>query len=290
MSSSQATVTAIKRIAFSGILVIGLLIAACASFETVETGHVAVGTRFGKVTGQTIDAGFHVVNPLNDWDHFSTLEKSWLFEQITVPAADQQKATMDVSIQFKILPGAAMTLRRDAGVEKEALAVVFTPIVRGALRDAGRNTTRVEEFYSDQTISAYREAALSIIQAQVETKGLMVTDVIVRDVDLPQVIKQAIEAKKKREQEVEQEKATLNKVALEAQRKVKAAEANLTAAALDAKARMKLADGKAYEIDRIQKQLSKAPIYVEYVKAKRWDGVLPRFTGGGAVPFINIKE
>lgn len=278
----------IVKLAFSGVLALFLLFGACASFETVSTGYEAVGARFGKVTGEVLSPGFHVVNPLNHWDHFNTLQRTAFFEKVAVPAADQQRATMDISVQFRIVPGATLDLRKSTGTEEQVIAVHFTPNVRGVLRDAGRSTQRVEDFYNDTKIEEYKTEALAVLQATLATHGIEVTDVIVRDVRLPDVIERAIEAKKQREQEVEKERAELNRVELEAQQQVKQAQANLEAERHNAQAVKVKAEAEAYAIDRVKRELTSQ--YVDYIKAQRWDGSLPRFTGGGVVPFINLNE
>ena len=281
---------AVSNIALTGVAIIVLLIGGCASFETVSTGHVAIGTRFGKVTGDKLVAGFHIVHPLNSWDHFNTLQRSMLFQGIEVPAADQQKATMDVSIQFSFDPAQVLQIRTDTGTERDALNVHFNPISRGTLRDAGRSTAKVEMFYDDAKIEEYRDEALQVLQTSLNAKGFLVTDVIVRDVTLPEVIRIAIEAKKKREQQVEEQRAELDRVELESQNAIVTADSNLERDKRRAEAIKVLARADAYKIDLLQKQLSKSPRYIEFVKAQRWDGVLPRFTGGGAIPFINLDE
>lgn len=272
----------------TGITAFVLLIAGCASFETVSTGYRAVGTKFGKVTGDVLEPGFHVVNPIKDWDHFNTLRRTAAFDQVQVPAKDQQKAMMDVSIQYRITDNAVLNLRKTTGVEDQVLTVHFVPNVRGTLRDAGRSTEKVEHFYQEATIEAYRSTALGALQSLLEPVGLEVTDVIIRDVSLPSIIAKAIEAKKQREQEVERERAELNRVELEAQQQVKKAAANLESSKLDAQAVMVKADAEAYAIDKVTAQLN--PAYVDYVRAQRWNGLLPRFTGGGVIPFLDVTE
>lgn len=281
-----------KRIATTGVSIVALFILAMFSFETVPTGEVKVGTKFGRVVeGAALTSGFHFpVNPILSWDRFDIKERTELFRDILVPAADQQKATMDVSVQFSINPASVENMRANTGVEAQAISVHFDPIVRGALRDAGRSTPRVEDFYDDAKIASYTVEALTTLSAELAPKGFVVTDVIVRDVDLPQVIKTAIEAKKKREQEVEQQRAELARVDLEAQQKVVQANSDLEAAKLHADAVRVKADADAHKIKVLQAQLARSPQYIELVRAERWDGVLPRFTGGGAVPFINIGD
>jgi hypothetical protein len=53
------------------------------------------------------------------------------------------------------------------------------------------------------------------------------------------------------------------------------------------------AEGEAQAITIIDQQLKNNPTYLEWLKATKWDGVLPLVTGGGAsgqgnTPFIDI--
>ncbi len=45
-----------------GAVLVAAIVSACV--EAVDTGHEAVGTLFGRVTGEVIPAGIHLVNPL----------------------------------------------------------------------------------------------------------------------------------------------------------------------------------------------------------------------------------
>lgn len=261
------------------VFVLGLFVLS-AMIETVDTGHEAVGTRFGKVTGDILEPGFHLVNPLLKWDHFNVFNSTMLFETIAIPAADQQKATMDISIQVRLLPGAALALRESTGDESRVWQTHFYPNARGILRDAGRNMPKVEMFYDAVRIEAYQSTAIDSLTTALGPLGFEITDVIVRDVSLPSVIADAIVAKKQREQEVEKERAELERVGLAAQKVEKQAIANLAAAKLDAQAVRVAASAEAFAIQQKTEQLS--PEYISYIKASRWDGAVPKFQGVGA--------
>ena len=269
---------------FIGFVLLAAVVSACV--EVVDTGHEAVGTLFGRVTGEVIPAGIHIVNPLKRWTHFSTLKQSTLFEAVQVPARDQQKAAMDISVQWRLTPGLTKKMREETGTQEDVFRIHFIPNSRSALRDAGRETDKVEDFYDQPKVDAYRLDALEVLQRDLSGVGIEVIDVLVRDVSLPPIIAQAVEVKKQREQEVEKERAELERVRLEAQQQVAKAEADKEAAQLEADARRIRADAEAFAVERVTRQLS--PEYVSYVRAQRWNGELPRFTGGGAVPFLNI--
>ncbi len=266
----------------------GVLLAALvsAAVEVVDTGYEAVGTLFGRVTGDVMPAGIHVVNPLKRWTHYSTLKQSTLFESVQVPARDQQKAAMDISVQWRLSPGMTRGMRAETGTQEDVFRVHFLPNARSALRDAGRGTAKVEDFYDQTKIDDYRLDALEALRRDISGVGIEVIDVLVRDVSLPPIIAKAVEVKKQREQEVEKERAELERVRLEAQQQVAKAEADKEAAQLEADARKIRADAEAFAVQQVNRELS--PAYVSYIRAQRWNGELPRFTGGGAVPFLNI--
>ena len=267
-----------------GAVLVAAIVSACV--EVVDTGHEAVGTLFGRVTGEVIPAGIHLVNPLISWTHFSTLNQSTLFEKVQVPAQDQQKASMDISVQWRLIPGKTKQMRAETGNQEDVFRVHFIPNARSALRDAGRETEKVEDFYDQPKVDAYRLDALEVLQRDISKAGIDVIDVLVRDVSLPPIIAKAVEVKKQREQEVEKERAELARVRLEAQQQVAKAEADKEAAQLEADARKIRADAEAFAVQRVTKELNAQ--YVDYIRAQRWNGELPRFTGGGVVPFLNL--
>lgn len=256
--------------------------------ETVDTAHEAVGTRFGKPTGVVISAGLHFpVNPLVDWTHYSTEENTSTFNDVLVPAEDQQKATIDVSLRWRLLPGAAENLRAQTGDFDRSLDVHLWPAARLAFREAGRGTEQVEDFFSDATVNAYQDAALTQLHAKLKPFGFEVTEVMVRDVTLPPAITAAIEAKKEREQEVEKQRAELERVRLEADKQVALSESDLEAAANEAKAIVLRADAKAKAIRQVKAQLTAD--YIDMLRAEKWNGAYPTtYMGGGATPLVSI--
>ena len=88
-------------------------------------------------------------------------------------------------------------------------------------------------------------------------------DILIRDINLPSFITRAIESKKEREQEVEKQKAELERFRTEQQQKIAAAQAERDAAELEAEQRRVLADAQAYEITKLNDAISENPAYVQ---------------------------
>ena len=94
-------------------------------------------------------------------------------------------------------------------------------------------------------------------------KGIIVESVLLRNINLPPVLAEAIGRKKEREQEVERQRAELERVKLEQEQQVAQAEALRRASEEDAKRLRILADAKAYEISTINKAASGNPAYIQ---------------------------
>ena len=95
------------------------------------------------------------------------------------------------------------------------------------------------------------------------SKGVSVEAVLIRDISLPPFIIKAIESKKEREQEVEKQKAELERFTTEQQQKVELAKAESEAAKEQALKKRLLADAQAYEIEKINTAIGDNPNYVK---------------------------
>ena len=93
--------------------------------------------------------------------------------------------------------------------------------------------------------------------------GIIVSEVLIRDITLPPFIVQAIEQKKEREQAVERERAELERVRTELQQQVARAEAGREAAEEEAARKKILADAQAYEITQINNAIARNPAYIQ---------------------------
>ena len=94
-------------------------------------------------------------------------------------------------------------------------------------------------------------------------KGVNVGAVLIRDISLPPFIIKAIESKKEREQEVEKQKAELERFKTEQQQKVALAKAESEAAEEQALKNRVLAATQAYEIEKINSAIGSNPNYVK---------------------------
>ena len=233
-------------------------------FHQVPAGHVGVATFFGEVQDFPYPEGPHFpVNPLFAWHDMDVREKSTKLPGIEVPTRDQLLTKIDLSIQYRLNGKMAPLIFRETGDETMVVAVHMIPKVRSLLRELGTNIDRAEDFFLEETRDRLAVGLQEGLSQYVGPRGIIIDTVLVRGINLPTVLANAIEQKKEREQAGEREKAELERFRTEQQQQVAAARAKRESAEEDAKTVKILADAKAYEISAINRAVSKNPAYVQ---------------------------
>jgi len=185
-----------KRILQLGILVM-VIIVVLASTTSIPTGNVGVLTLFGRVTGETLPEGIHLINPLKSVQKLSVQTQS-LKESANVPSNEGLILALDTSLLFRL----------DKSKE---------PTLRAAIRAAT----------SAHSANALYTNARELVQAQIQDeltkelapRGVIVENVLLRDVQLPAMLKGSIEAKQQAEQDALRMSFILQKEKQEAERK-----------------------------------------------------------------------
>lgn len=279
----------IKLIGFIGAALL-LLIVVLNSYTTVEAGHNKVATMFGKVQSDPYEEGLHIVNPLLDFISFDLRQQTYTWEKVEVPSQDKLKTSMDISVTFRLDGARTPTILQETGTLKDVVTKHITPKVRSLLREAGKTVEQSQDFYLDsvqQQLQSYMENGL---REYLETKGVIVTAVLFRDITLPQVVTNAVIQTKERQEQLEREKAQLKIVEQQAQQQVKQAEARQMAAVADANAKRTQADAEAYRITKEAEAQAKAnqllsksltPELIRYNAVDKWNGEYPKTLLGG---------
>ncbi len=230
---------------------------------TVPVGHVAVATLFGEVEAKPYPEGLHFpVNPLLKWHFFDARQKT-LKDQANVPSQDQLQTKIDVSVQFRLIGSMAAKILKETGTFEDAVNVHLVPNLRSLLREQGKTVERAEDFFAEQTQEMLQVGIQTGLRAYLQNKGIDAQAVLIRDITLPPFITRAIESKKEREQEVEKQRAELERYRTEQQQLVAQATAQREAAEQEAIQRRLLADAQAYEIEKINSAIADNPAYVQ---------------------------
>jgi regulator of protease activity HflC (stomatin/prohibitin superfamily) len=231
--------------------------------KTIPPGQIGVATLFGNVQSQGYPQGLHIpVNPLYRWTTFDARQKTHV-ETANVPSQDQLQTRLDVSVQYRIDGSMAPDILEQTGNPESAVRVHLIPKLRSLLREQGKSIKRAEDFFLEETQEKLQAGLTDGLKDYLGPYGIIVSDVLIRDITLPPFIVAAIEQKKEREQAVERERAELERVRTELQQEVARAKAGREAAEEDAARMIILADAQAYEIKAINDAIAENPAYIQ---------------------------
>ena len=166
-------------------------------------------------------------------------------------------------MQFRLQGENAPKILQETGQAQDVLIVHIVPKLRSLMREQGKTIRRAEDFFLEETQQNMQTSLLEGLKDYLGSKGVSVEAVLIRDISLPPFIIKAIESKKEREQEVEKQKAELERFTTEQQQKVELAKAESEAAKEQALKKRLLADAQAYEIEKINTAIGDNPNYVK---------------------------
>jgi regulator of protease activity HflC (stomatin/prohibitin superfamily) len=191
-----------------------LVILLFSSVTRVGTGHVGVITLFGRVTGETLGEGIHVISPLKTNNELS-IQTQTLKESASVPSSEGLMMALDTSLIYHLNPDRASEVFQKIGGDYEN--VVVEPTLRSAIREATASHTANALYTGEREMVG--KQIYDQVSAQLNQRGLTVENVLLRDIQLPATLKAAIEAKQQAEQESLAMNFRLQKETQEAQRK-----------------------------------------------------------------------
>ena len=195
------------RLVGYGFMLAGVLIAGSNTFTVISVGEVGVQHFLGRIDQAALGQGVHLINPLASIEKMSTREQSFpsdgSVERIDAQTSEQLNVALEVSILYRIDPANAPDLYQRIGTEDQIKSRIVLNSVRNGVRDAVA-TKSINEIFSPNR----REIAAEMKQAIQAKAGdrIEVLDVFVRDVQAPPLVRQAIEEKQQREQQVAAER------------------------------------------------------------------------------------
>jgi len=202
-----------KRILQLGILVV-LFILLMASTTSIPTGNVGVLTLFGKVTGETLGEGIHLLNPLKSVQKLSIQTQS-VKESASVPSNEGLMLALDTSLLFHLDKSKAAEVYQLVGADYADKIV--EPMLRSEIR-ASTSAHSANALYTNARELVQQQIQDNLTK-QLASHGVMVENVLLRDVQLPAMLKGSIEAKQQAEQDALRMNFILQKEKQEAERK-----------------------------------------------------------------------
>jgi len=225
-SPARAQVGKIGRMVGIAIAVLGVM---SSLFVQVESGQVGVKALFGKVQEGVLYEGLNIVNPMMDVIHFSARTQNYTMsgvhegegagrvsdDVIRVLSADGLEVQLDLTILFRIVPEKAPEILRSIG--KNYHDVIVRPMTRTKIRDYAAYYDAVS-LYSTKR-DEFQQRLFKALETEFAGRGLVLEQVLIRNINLPESVKMAIEAKINAEQESQKMRFVLDKEKQEADRK-----------------------------------------------------------------------
>lgn len=208
-----------------GILVtLGLL---SSGVKQIDAGEVGVQSLFGNVNSRTLSSGLNFVNPLAEVQTFDTKTQNYTMsairdegnkdgdDAIRVLTADGLEVIIDLTVLYRVIPAEAPKIFKEIGLDYNDKVV--RPITRTKIRDNAVYYDAVA-LYSTKR-DEFQNRIFKSIEKDLRVRGLLLEQLLVRNINLPTSVKQTIESKINAEQDAQKMQFVLQKEKQEAERK-----------------------------------------------------------------------
>lgn len=237
------------------IIVFLLLILLAKSVKVVNAGEAGVLSLFGRVYKNPVRSGLHLINPFVTLIRYPTRTLAYTMsattnegaiqgdDSISVLTKDGLEIRLDVTVWYRLDEAKLPDIYSKIGLTYEDK--IIRPAVRTSIREASvkRNSSAI---YKEERAELIKDIQIYIANA-LEPRGIILENVLLRDVQLPQRVKDAIEEKLQADQEAQKMEYVLVKSELERKR-----------VEIEAKA-------QAQRIQIINKALAENPKYLQWL-------------------------
>lgn len=263
------------------LIVLVVLVGVAAVFVTnavaiVPAGHRGVLLHWSAVdTTKSMNEGLHFVVPFQD--KITPVEVRTLKYEADAAGAskDLQDVKSTVAVNYRVDPNLVQILYKEIGPSYESR------IIQPAIYETVKQVTAR---YNAEELVTKREQVKFDIESEIKTRlakyNLLTDQISITNFAFSAEFTQSIEQKVVAEQNAQKAVNDLQRIRVEAQQ----AEAHAIG---EANANIAKSEGEAKAISIINNALAQNPNYLEWLKTQKWNGELPKVTGG-AIPFVEI--
>lgn len=215
-----------KGLRFFGLAVVVLgVLTSC--IKQIDAGQIGVQSLFGKVSDNILTSGLNTVNPLVDIKKVDIKTQNYTMsgvhdegdkegdDAIRVLTADGLEVIIDLTVLYRVLSNEAPRIMRETGLDYRDKIV--RPLTRTKIRDNAVYYTAID-LYSTKR-DQFQTRIFKSIEEDFKKRGLVLEQLLVRNITLPTNVKTSIEEKIKAEQEAQKMEFVLQKEKQEAERK-----------------------------------------------------------------------
>ncbi len=205
-------------------IVLGILMA---SLVQIDNGYVGVKKLFGKVQPGILESGMNLINPLVDIEKLDVRTQNYTMsavhnegalqgdDAIRVLTNDGLEVTMDLTVLYRLNPLETPKLLKETGADYQDK--IIRPLARTKIRD---NAVRFDAvaLYSTKR-EEFQDRIFKEMEREFKKRGIVLENILIRNIALPQAVKSTIEQKIQAEQEAQKMQFVLQKEKQEAERK-----------------------------------------------------------------------
>ena len=219
---------AIPKATIRSIGVVALLIGVFTScIKQIDAGQIGVKSMFGKVQDEVITSGLNFVNPLVDVKTIDIKTQNYTMsgvhdegdkagdDAIRVLTADGLEVVIDLTVLYRVIATEAPNIIRETGLDYRDKIV--RPLTRTKIRDNSVYFTAVDLYSTKRDL--FQGRIFKSIEEDFKKRGLVLEQLLVRNITLPATVKGSIEEKIKAEQDAQKMEFVLQKEKQEAERK-----------------------------------------------------------------------
>ena len=208
-------------------LIFILLGISTACVKQIDPGEIGVKILFGSIQNDIMGSGLHFINPLLDVKKLDVKTQNYTMsgvndegnktgdDAIKVLTSDGLEVTIDLTVLYRVVGADAPRLLRETG--EDYRDKIVRPITRTKIRDNAVYYQAVDLFGSKR--DEFQQRIYKSIEDDFKKRGLMLEQLLVRNITLPNSVKASIESKINAEQDAKKMEFVLQKEKQEAERK-----------------------------------------------------------------------
>lgn len=264
----------IKKTAVIIVVAILLVFLFASAVTIVPAGHTGVVVTLGKVNKTVLSEGFHIKAPFvqNVVKISNQIQKSEIQDAESV-SKDLQAISTNIVVNFKVGNSSSADVYKNIGRDYET--IMLLPAVQESLKAV------TAKYTAEELVTLRSQVAIEIqdtLTNKMDPYGIIIEKLNIVNFSFSDEFSKAIEAKEVAAQNLLKAKTEQEQVLVEANAQ---AEKQVIAAEAEAKAILAKAEAQAKANQTLSKSLNQNVI--EYYKVDKWDGVMPKSTGGSAI-------
>jgi regulator of protease activity HflC (stomatin/prohibitin superfamily) len=197
------------------------------AFKQIDAGKVGVKSLYGSVQPTVLESGLHLINPLLTVTDFDIQTQNYTMSAIHTEGAqegddairvlsnDGLEVVIDLTVLYRVAPESAPKIFKQIGVNYTDKIV--RPVTRTRIRDNAVYYDAVA-LYSTKR-NEFQQRIYKSIEDDFKSRGLILEQLLIRNINLPASVKITIESKINAEQEAQKMQFVLQKEKQEAERK-----------------------------------------------------------------------